>query len=282
MDEEDGDYSIDGDTQRQLETAYRLVKFMGKSSIAALATGGLSIVAGELFDLIVTDPSSKRRDRFIIGLGRRVDHLEKIHKLTLANLIDNEEAAAVFARATQAAMRSSGELKLRALRETAAKGLVDAASGRSGPAQVVIGFLDRMTEYHVIVLVWECDPQTRYPLGAMDDPKNAEAHSSAFYGQTVYVGPEGLSDPVRISPMRTHNLYVERSEKLSFELAHADLVAMGLLKPDYVRETVGDGRRKTTRITAEIDGYSVSDLGKTVRAYLAEDSLDASASARSE
>lgn len=266
--------SIDDDTQRQLDTAYRLIRFMGKSSIAALATGGLSTVAGELFDLIVTDPSAKRRDRFIIELGKRVDHMEKAHKLSLVSLIDNDEAAAVFARATQAAMRSSGELKLSALREAAAKGLVDAASGKSGPAQVVIGFLDRMTEYHVIVLVWKCRPRINYSIRAMEDPKNAEAHSSLFYGQPVNVGPEGLSDPVRISPVWTCNFYVDRSEKLSFELAHADLIAMGLLKPDYAREQVDNGRTRTSRLTSQIDGYSISELGKTVRAYLAEDSLD--------
>ena len=248
---------------------------MGKSSIAAFATGGLSVVAGELFDLIVTDPSAKRRDRFIIELGHRLSQLEAVGKLSLQDLIDNEEATATFIRATQAAMRSSGEQKFSALREAAAKGLVDAATGRSGPAQVVIGFLDRMTEYHVVILAWECEPRRYYTLGEIDNPDNTHAHSSLFYGQPVHLGPEGLLDPVRISHRLASNFFVERSEKLSFQLAHADLVAMGLLKPDYVREDVGSGRSKTTRITAEIDGYSVSDLGKTVRAYLEAESLDA-------
>lgn len=261
----------DEHTQRQLEGGYKILRFLGKSSLAALATGGLSSVASELFDLLVSDPTAKRRDRFLVELGRRIESLEKAGKLSLADLIDNQEAAALLIRATQAAVRSSGEQKLIALRETAAKGLVGAASGASGPAQVVVGMLDRMTEHHIVRLVWERQIHHQPKLSEYSDPLNVDAHRSKFYGHPVSLDPETLTDPVQIYSPGDLKLYVERADNLAFQLAHADLVAMGLFQPVLRREKEQVGRNVVTRVTPQITGYQISQLGQTVCAFLAED-----------
>lgn len=268
MDDERSNKLAEEDCNRQSDGLYRVSRFLLKTSLG-VAGGPLAVLASEFFDLIVTEPSAARRDRFLSDLGRRLDALEKAGSITLDRLLDNDEAAAVVSRATLAAMRSSGEQKLSALKEAAAKGLVDAAEGRAGAAQVVIGFLDRMTEYHVIVLAWKCDVPRRFSLGAIEDPTNLMARRSVLFGQEVVEDPSELIDPVSVHNHGPFQLFAERSVYLSFQLARADLVAMGLLEPIVSMEIDSVWRDGDARVTQEIRGYRVSMLGKTVRAYLA-------------
>lgn len=256
--------------QLQAERAYKVFRYIGKSGIAAVATGGASAILAEMLDLLVTDPAEKRRDRLLFELAVRIDELEQAGRLTVESLIGSEEVAALIIRTTQAAVRSSGDQKLVALRETALKGLVAAREVGSGPAQVVVGLLDRMTEHHVVLLAWE-DRKRRnpfWPAAAYNDPADDTARRSKFYGQPVFVDPAGLLDPVQLFSPGRLSIYVERAEQQAFQLAHADLIAMGLLEPVLKQERELRGREVVQRITPEVRGYKISKLGETVCAYI--------------
>ena len=246
------------------ESLYRVSKFLAKAAVGVVAPIGLSAIATELFDLVVSDPAVKRRDRFLMDLARRLDSLEAEGKLSLSDLLENEEAAALLFRATQAAMRSSGERKFQAIRETALNGILSAAAREGSPAQVVVGLLDRITEYHVILLSWENRGHRHYTLGDLRSEQGEQARRSLFYGQPVFVDKAQLKSPVAIFSYVDWGLYVERNEYDAFKLAHADLVATGLLKPILGKEEYLEGRVVKRRTTPEAIGYEVSDLGRIV------------------
>lgn len=64
-----------GKTSHQ-EHLYRVSRFLVKATAGALAPVGLNGLVVELFDLLVSDPAAKRRDRFMEGLARRLYSLE--------------------------------------------------------------------------------------------------------------------------------------------------------------------------------------------------------------
>jgi hypothetical protein len=179
-------------------------------------------------------------------------------------LKDNEEVAALLMRATQAAMRSSGEQKLRAIREAALRGLLSGETPNTSPAQTVVGLLDRMTEYHVILLVWKRLPRAGYTLRDLQADEGEEARRSYFYGQPVFTDKMKLKDPVGVLSYLDWGLYVERDDHTAFKLALWDLAAMGLLKPVLAQEEYLEGRVVKKRATSEIVDHEISELGKLV------------------
>lgn len=248
----------------QHEHLYKISKFLLKSSAGVLAPVGLSNIATELFDLVVSDPASKRRDRFLMDLAVRVEGLEASGQISLDNLLGNEEAAALLIRAVQAAMRSSGDQKLHALREVALKGVVSSSAGNTSPAQIVVGLLDRMTEHHLVMLLWENRPQKLYTLGQVQAEEGDEARRSHFYGQPVFTDRAQLKNPVKVFSYMDWGLYVEKDDQISFKLARADLATMGLLEPILGQEEYLEGRVVKTRTTPDRVGYQISELGTFV------------------
>lgn len=253
------------------EQLYKLSKFLAKSVAGVLAPVGLAAITTELFDLIVGDPAAKRRDRFLMDLARRIDGLADEGRLTLNDLKDNEEVAALLFRAAQAAMRSSGEKKFSAIRECALKGLLSANAKNASLAQIVVGLLDRMTEYHVILLYWESRAHPSYRLGRIQAEDGDEARRSFFYGQPVFMDPKELEAPVAVFTYMKWGLYVERDDDTAFRLARADLAALGLLRPVLMVEQYLDGREFKRRTTPEIDRYELSELGRLVCGFMTSD-----------
>lgn len=248
----------------QYEHLYKVSKFLAKTSAGVLAPVGLSGMATELFDLIVSDPATKRRDRFMMDLAVRIEELEEKGQISLESLLDNEESAALLIRTVQAAMRSSGDQKLLALQEAALKGLISSGAGKTSSAQIVVGLIDRMTEHHVIVLLWESRPKRSYTLGQMKNEAEEEARRSRFYGQPVFTDIKQLENPVSVFNYMDFNLYVEKDDLVSFKLAKADLVTMGLLEPVLGKESYLEGRVAKLRTTPDIVDYKISELGKFV------------------
>lgn len=253
------------------ERLYRAFKFIAKSSAGSLAPVGLSSIANEIFDLIVSDPAVRRRDRFIMDSAARIAALEEAGQISLESLLDNEESAAILLRAVQAAMRSSGEQKLNALQEAALKGILSSVVGKGSSSQIVIGLLDQMTEYHVILLLWEFHPRNHYTLGQLQSKEGDEARRSYFYGQPVHTNPKELKNPVSVFKSGGWGLYVEREDSISFRLAREDLIAMNLLEPVLKKEEYKEGRMVRQRNTPDIAGYQVSELGAFVCEFIRSD-----------
>ena len=63
-------------------------------------------------------------------------------------------------------------------------------------------------------------------------------------------------------------LYVERSSKVAFEVAEADLIALGLTKHVYQFEEYFEGRTRKRRKTDKVIGAEITELGKHLMTYI--------------
>lgn len=235
------------------------MKFLTKSLTQFLPPGA-SGTASELFDLLVSDPAVKRRDRFVMDLASRLEELAEKAVFDPASLIENDDVSAFLLHAVQIAVRSRGSEKLKALREVAARGTIVSDEEERAPAYVAMGIIDRLTDYHIIRLRWEVEPQKSYTYGQV----KAGNFGSLHFGQPTFSDPSTLKCPTQIFNFDGVVRYVEKQSVLNFRLAHADLAAMGLLTAVPEQEVYIEERREKQRPTGKISGYVASELGKFV------------------
>ena len=88
-------------------------------------------------------------------------------------------------------------------------GLISSGAEQTSPAQIVVGLLDRMTEHHVIVLLWESQPKRSYTLGEIRAEEAEEARRSHFFGQPVFTDRTQLRDPINVFTYMDWGLYVD-------------------------------------------------------------------------
>ena len=247
------------------EGAYRAFRFLYKA-IAGALPDGFGGMASEFFDLIIADPAAGRRDRFLMELARRLDALTEQERFDPNKLLDNDEVSAFLLHSIQIAIRTHGEHKVAALREVAVRGTIAPNAEEREPGYVVLGILDRLTDHHLIILKWKATPQQLYSLADVD--RGVEGtFDRLLYGQPTHSDPSSLREPQQVSDFYGPKRYVERQTWQNFRLAHADLVAMGLLTPVYQQEAYVENRYQKTRETSEIAGYDVSELGNFIVSY---------------
>jgi hypothetical protein len=249
------------------DRTYRTLKFITKS-LASLIPG-FGGTASELFDLIVKDPSAKRRDEFIEDLSRRLDKIVEEGKLDPRALLNDSGVSALLLQAVQISMRTEGLRKFEALRNTTARGLCAASSEDRSPAYVVMGVLDRLTDYHLIALRWEMSPSPTYSIGQVN--AGASIHR-LHYGQPTTDDPATLKEPHLVLSAGNLRRYVEAQSYRNFRLAKFDLIAMGLLEP-VQKQAYAEIRPgvQALRPTGEIAGYQLSELGRFIVTYASED-----------
>jgi len=243
--------------------AYKALKFITKS-LASLVPG-FGGTASELFDLLIADPASVRRDRFIEDLARRLDQLTETGRIDPRSLINDPSVSALLLHAVQIATRSEGEEKIKSLREAAARGTMAANEMERSPAYVVIGIIDRLTDYHIILLKWKAGPPRSYTYGQV---KNG-AFDNLHFGLPTVADRHQLKEPHKVFDFEGVVRYVEAQSHRNFMLAEADLIALGLLAPVLKKETYVDERRRTqTRTTPEVASYKVSELARFILSYI--------------
>ncbi len=245
------------------ERIYVVMRFLTKS-LAQFLPPGASGTASELFDLLVSDPAIKRRDRFIMSLATRLEELAQEAVFDPASLIDNDDVSAFLLHAVQIAVRSRGTEKLEALREVAARGTIASDEEERVPAYVAMGIIDRLTDYHIIRLQWEVKPRRSYTYGEV----KAGNFESLHFGQPTFSDPSLLKGPAEIFNFEGVVRYVEQQSLLNFRLAYADLAAMGLLTAVPEQEAYVENHRQKQRPTGNIAGYVASELGKFVVQYI--------------
>ncbi len=245
------------------EHTYRMLKFLTKSIVQFLPPGA-SGTASELFDLLVSDPAVKKRDRFMMDLANRLDELAENAVFDPASLIHNDDISAFLLHAVQIAVRSRGVEKLEALKEVAARGTIASDEEERAPAYVAMGIIDRLTEYHIIRLRWEVKPRRSYTYGEVKAGNFEDLH----YGQPTFSDPSVLKNPTEVFNFQGTIRYVEKQSVLNFRLAYADLAAMGLLTAVPEQEIYVENYRQKQRPTGEIAGYVPSELGKFVVQYI--------------
>lgn len=261
--------SDDLNTSTNAERAYDVGSFMVKATAGVLAPVGGGVLAAA-FDLIVTDPAIRRRDKFLTDVNERLTEMEQSGVIRAKDLEDSEEISSLLLKAVQTATRSSGEQKLEALKEIVVKGITAKEAASASQAQVMLALVDRITEYHIIALNWRSAPRRQYSLGQIRDNIPEGARQSLHYGQPVFTDKQSLQEPVIVYQYGVSDfvLYVERASKTAFDVAEADLIALGLTKPIYQMEEYLEGRKRGKRQTNTIIGAEISELGKHLLRYV--------------
>lgn len=256
-------------TSTNAERLHDVGSFLTKAVVSIIAPVGGGILT-EAFGLIVTDPAIRRRDKFLMDVDERLTEMEQAGFIRLGDIENSEEISALLLQAVQTATRSSGERKLQALKEIVVRGVTAREAAGASHAQVMLALVDRMTEHHIIALHWHSAPRRAYTLGQLESNSAEGAWESLHYGQPVQNSREGLIDPVSVY-YQAHNgfgLYVEGSSKVAFEVAEADLIALGLTKHVYQFEEYVEGRTRKRRKTDKVIGSELTELGKHLLRYI--------------
>ena len=128
---------------------------VSRSAMRAMLTTavpGLSALAVELFDWVITPPLERRRTDWLNDLAARLDDLaQKIDGFSVSSLIDSPEFITAVTTASQIAIRNHSEEKIAALRNAA----VNVALGEEIENElylVLLALVDTLTPLHLRVL----------------------------------------------------------------------------------------------------------------------------------
>lgn len=138
------DGKIDVPKQSKGDAAHAIVK-AGLSAVPVV--GGPAV---ELFQYVIQPPLEKRREAWMKDVGEKLSELEA-KGLKLENLQSNEQFVSAVMYASQAALRTHQEEKLRALRNA----VLHVAKGQA-PDEAIqhlfFNFVDSFTELHLRIL----------------------------------------------------------------------------------------------------------------------------------
>lgn len=125
----------------------------------ALHTGvkaGLSTlpVVGDIFELLIASPASKRRDAFLISLYDGLKRLEaQVEDFNLESSLENEVLQTTVIQATQAAIRTHSKEKHEALRNVVLNSAISKSPDENRQA-MFIRLCDELTETHIHLLMF--------------------------------------------------------------------------------------------------------------------------------
>jgi hypothetical protein len=245
------------------EHSYNVLKFLTKS-LTQFLPPGFSGTASEFFDLIISNPAVRRRDRFLMDLGRRLDTLAEKAIFDPKQLLDSDEVSAFLLHSIQIANRSRGEAKLAALREATVRGTIVESDLERAPSYVVLNLIDRFTEYHLMILMQEVRGRPMYTGGQIA----AGNTDGLLYGHSVVTDPKLLKHPRVLWDTIPPTYYAERDTIENFKICRADLIATGLLTAIPQMEEYLEGRYRRERPTGKVADYQVSELGKLVARHI--------------
>lgn len=196
----------------------------------AVAKTGLSAIplvgspAAELFQYVVQPPLERRRERWMADVGEKLRELEA-KGLNLDSLQTNEQFISVVMQASQVALRTHQEQKLRALRNA----VLNVAKGQEPDEtlqHLFLNFVDSLTEQHLRILKL---------FQAPTPPPN--------------MSMGGLSHVLE------HNIPELRGRQDLYVQLWRDLFSRGLVSTDGMNVTMSGGGLKAKRTTAMGDAF---------------------------
>jgi len=190
----------------------------------AIAKAGLSAIpviggpAAELFQNVIQPPLEKRRIEWMQQVGEKLRELEE-NGLKMEDLKENEEFISAVMHASQIALRTHQNEKLRALRNA----ILNVAKGQAPEEalqHVFLNLIDSFTELHLRILKLFQNPEP---------PPN--------------LSMGGLSDVLE------HNIPELRGRRDLYDQIWRDLYSRGLVSTDNLHVTMtghGLGQKRTT------------------------------------
>lgn len=149
----------------------------GSDHIYAAAKTGLSfipVVGGaisEVFNLIITEPLSKRRDEWLIKLYDELKQLEeKIESFDIENLKDNDLFISIALKASQMVLKNHQEEKKEAL----CNAVINTATNitiEENEQIIFLNYIDELTVWHIRLLQYLNDPNGKFDDKALSKEK---------------------------------------------------------------------------------------------------------------
>lgn len=126
-----------------------------RSGLGTIPIAGAA--ATELFSAIVTPPLEKRKTEWMKKVGEALRNLESQKGINLQDLQNNDTFLDISLHATQAALRTSREEKLIALKNAILNSAMPSPINDS-MQQMFINFIDTLTVWHLRLLSFLKDP----------------------------------------------------------------------------------------------------------------------------
>ena len=141
-----------------------------KAAIALIPGVGGSIA--ELLPMIIAPPLEKRRNQWLSDIAKNLKSLEeKVDEFRIEDLSQNEIFITVVMHATQVAIRSHQQEKLKALRNVVLNAAMPKAP-EDDKQLMFLNFIDEFTSYHLRILHFFDDPESWGKRHGISYPKN--------------------------------------------------------------------------------------------------------------
>ena len=131
-------------------------------AIVRAAISGIPVAGGpllEFFNLLVAPSLEKRRQKWMEQIAEGLSKLEGASRLTLEDLKDNQSFVTTMMQASQAAIRTHQQEKLRCLRNAVLNSALPNPPNDSLQL-MFLSFVDLFTEWHLRILDLFDDPRT--------------------------------------------------------------------------------------------------------------------------
>jgi len=196
------------------EKAYRASTLLYKS-LTGLVPGGGALL-GQVYDALVANPSTQRRDRMLMEVWQGLCELQERQLLSPSDLEGDDSIRAIILQAVQAAVRSTGATKTEALRNIVLNAARHKPENRYR-AMIVLSVVDRMTEAHISILK---------EFGELPEPRQMPTESAAMIGVPFLEDAQALAKPFRT----VTGQYVDREAIYVNSIILKDLVSIGALE----------------------------------------------------
>jgi hypothetical protein len=122
--------------------------------VAKAVLGSIPVVgatASELLQLIVTPPLEKRRNEWMIEVGKKLKELEQKEELDLIKLSNNDVFIDVVLQTTQLALRTSEKEKIQYFKNVILNSAVE-ENPNITEVQIFLNFISTFTVWHIKIL----------------------------------------------------------------------------------------------------------------------------------
>lgn len=159
-----------------------ITHLIGKASVSAIPLIGGP--AAELFSTVITPSLEKRRVRWLNSLAEDLEKLqEKVKGFSYEEIARNEAFISTVLQASQSALRTNQEEKLKALRNAVLNSLQSNSLDEDQQA-IFMSYIDTLTPWHLRILSFFRNPRgwgeknnIEYPSWSMGGPSTVLEHT---------------------------------------------------------------------------------------------------------
>jgi hypothetical protein len=148
-----------------------------KAGLSSIPLAGAS--ASELLGLLVASPLEKRRNEWLIEVGKRLQKLENENRLLLDDLRSNDIFIDTVFQATTYDLKTSEKEKLTAFRNTILNVAINSDIDKT-KSQIFLSLLDSFTVWHIKILSFINDPKGWYKATGKRLPSEVHNHTTMF------------------------------------------------------------------------------------------------------